>query len=308
MRLLVTGSRGFVGGSVGLWASLTGHEVLGVGLASQPVKGWLGAYVQMNVAASDLSGVIDGFKPDVVVHAAGGASVSNSLANPLYDLKSSAFTWANTLDSVRRSGVRPVVLFPSSAAVYGNPAVLPVREDAPTDPISPYGFHKAACELLAREYAECFGLKILICRLFSVFGPAQRRLLIWELFEQLAGHDETVWLRGTGEESRDYLHIDDVTSAFLALAENALADNERYRLVNVASGTSINVLDLSKRIREQVAPEKDIKCRGIVSSSDPKSWEADVGLLRSLAPNWQPAEFANRLNECIEFWKKDAGL
>ncbi len=296
-------------------ASLAGHEVLGIGLASQPVREWRGRYVQMNVATSDLSNVIKRFEPEVVVHAAGSASVSNSLASPLDDLKSSALTWANTLDGIRRSSVRPLVLFPSSAAVYGNPMVLPVREDAPVAPISPYGFHKAACELLAREYAECFGLKILVCRLFSVFGPAQRRLLIWELFEQFAGDAEIVWLRGTGEESRDYLHIDDVTTAFLALAENSISEtgtaesSSGYcRFINVASGTRINVLDLAESIRKLAAPEKKIRSRGIASAADPKSWEADIGLLHSLAPQWQPAEFGNRLSECIATWKKEAGL
>lgn len=306
MRLLVTGSRGFIGSSIGRFASQAGHDVLGIGLSSQPIEGWTGPYVQLNVTTSDLSGVINEFQPQAIIHAAGSASVSTSLKAPLDDLKSSVLTWSNTLDSVRRSDQRPVILFPSSAAVYGNPATLPVREDAPTIPISPYGFHKTMCELLAREYAQCFGLSIVVCRLFSVFGPAQRRLLVWELYEQFAGNEETVWLQGTGEESRDYLHIDDVASALLELARKTTAEPalSKCKVINVASGSRINVLNLAKCIGDLVAPEKDIQCRGILSRGDPKDWEADVDLLRSLAPEWRPKPIAQRLAECISVWQE----
>ena len=305
MKLLITGSRGFVGSSLGRIASQAGHQVLGIGLASQPLPGWLGSYVQSDVANSDLSGMIWDFKPDVVLHAAGGASVRASLASPLDDLKAAALTWANTLESVRRAGLQPIILFPSSAAVYGNPSELPVREDAPTKPISPYGFHKAACELLAREYAECFGLRIIVARLFSVFGPAQRRLLVWELYEQLSSETQTVTLHGTGAESRDYLHIDDVSGALLELAENPSAHTgpTRCLFVNVASGKAIKVQDLAQRMRAMVGPEKEIQYRDIVTPGDPFAWCADIALLRSLAPQWTPTSLTQGLARCIDVWK-----
>ena len=307
MKLLITGSRGFIGSSVGRLAAQAGHDVLGLGLASQPVQGWLGSYVQTDVANSDLSAIIKNFAPDVVLHAAGRASVGGSLASPLDDLKAAALTWANTLEGVRRAGLQPVILFPSSAAVYGNPTKLPMREDAPVQPISPYGFHKATCELLAREYAECFGLRIIVCRLFSVFGPAQKRLLIWELYAQLSGETRTVTLQGTGEESRDYLHIDDVGSAFLKLAANPSAHigNSRSLFVNVASGKAIKVQDLAQQMRAMLAPEKEVQSRGIVTRGDPIAWCADIGLLRSMAPNWTPTSLTQGVSRCIEVWKAE---
>lgn len=306
MRILITGSRGFLGGSVGRFSVRAGHEVLGIGRSSQPEADWRGQYIQADVAHSDLSGIIREFAPDVILHAAGTASVSASFHAPIDDLRAAILPWANTLDSVQRSGFKALVVFPSSAAVYGNPARLPVREDAPVAPISPYGFHKATCELLAREYATCFGFDIVICRFFSVFGTAQRRLLVWELYEQFVGPDSIVWLQGTGAESRDYLHIDDVTAAILELANNRLNGRRRGRclIVNVASGEEIAVLDVAQQIGALVAPEKEIRCRGMKRQGDPRHWRADISLLRSLVPSWQPRPLSLTLPQCLAAWQK----
>jgi UDP-glucose 4-epimerase len=307
VRILVTGSSGFVGGSFGRFAARAGHEVLGVGRASQPGVGWPGAHAQADVSSSDLSEVIASFAPDVLLHAAGTASVGGSLAHPLDDLRAAVLTWANVLDSVRRSGARPLLLFPSSAAVYGDSSELPAREDAAPRPISPYGFHKAACELLAREYAECFGLSLVVCRLFSVFGEAQRRLLVWELYRQFASEAPVVWLEGTGEETRDYMHVEDASAAMLELAASPARqrDGGHFAIVNVASGEETRVLELAAQVRALVAPGKEVRCRGHARAGDPQHWRADTGALRSLATRWRPQPFARRLARCVAAWQRE---
>jgi UDP-glucose 4-epimerase len=334
LKILITGSRGFVGGSVGRFAARAGHEVLGVGRATQPPRGWPGAYAQADVVHSDLSGLVREFAPDAVLHAAGTASVGASLSAPLDDLRASLLTWANLLEGVRRSGLRPLVLFPSSAAVYGDLGHQAAHEELPLAPISPYGFHKAACELLGREYAECFASRVVVCRLFSLFGPAQRRLLVWELYRQLAGAADTVWLEGTGEEVRDYLHVEDAAAAFLRLAEELnpepAGDEERaisetqpasetegtsppsdsrrgaFLVANVASGERTNVLALAEQLRSLVAPHKEIRCRGRARPGDPRAWSADVSRLRELAPGWRPRPLARALAECVAAWRVES--
>ena len=189
MRILITGSRGFLGSTFAAFATAQGHDVLGLGRTAQPPPGWPGQYAWTDVAHADLSPLVNGFRPDLVFHGAGSASVGGSFQSPLDDLRASVYTFANTLEGIRRSEHRPVVLFPSSAAVYGHPSRLPVNEDDPTHPISPYGFHKLAAEQLGREYAACYGLRVVLGRIFSVLGPRQRRLLLWELFEQFTGPD-----------------------------------------------------------------------------------------------------------------------
>jgi len=307
VKILITGSNGFVGGSVGRWAARAGHEVLGVARASQPVGVWPGGYVQADVLTSDLAEIVSAFAPDVILHGAGTASVGASLKLPLDDLRASVMTWANVLDGVRRSGLRPVIMFPSSAAVYGNTTELPLREALPAQPISPYGFHKAMCEQLAREYVECFGLRVVVCRIFSLFGPVQRRLLVWELYRQCAGADEIIWLAGTGAETRDYLHVDDAAAALVALAtaQMQMDDAARCLFVNVASGAETSVLELARLIRDQVAPGREIRCRGLARHGDPSAWRASIAALRALAPGWQPQPLKSALAECIAVWQQE---
>lgn len=309
MKILITGSRGFVGGSIGRFATRAGHDVLGVSRATQPAIDWPGQHVTADVVSADLAPVIRNFAPDAVFHAAGTASVSASFTAPLEDLRASLLSWANLLESVRRSGTEPLLLFPSSGAVYGQPQNLPVKEDANIQPISPYGFHKAACELIAREYATCFGQRIIVCRLFSLFGDYQRRLLVWELFRQFAGAESVVWLQGTGKETRDYLHADDMAAAILALMESqtrAMSSNG-CQVFNVAGGLETRVLDLAKQLGTLVAPQKEIRCRGIERSGDPERWQADIATLRLLLPNWNPKPLAAGLASCVSRWHQRQG-
>jgi UDP-glucose 4-epimerase len=141
---------------------------------------------------SDLAPIINGFQLDLVVHCAGSASVRASFSSPLDDLRANVLTLANTLDAVRRSEVRPLVIFPSSAAVYGNPVNLPIREDDPCRPKSPYGFHKLAAENVVHEYITCHDVRVIICRIFSLIGERQRRLLLWDLYQQFVSESGKV--------------------------------------------------------------------------------------------------------------------
>ncbi len=310
MKVLISGSTGFVGGSLGRYAAQAGHAVMGTGRSSEPGNEWPGPYTPNDATAESLSEIISNFAPDVLVHAAGTASVGASLVDPLADFRGSVSVCANMLEAVRRSDKKPLVFIPSSAAVYGNPAALPVTEGAAIQPISPYGFHKAMCELLARESAECFGLKIIVCRLFSVFGVGQRRLLIWELFKKLSGASETAWLEGTGLESRDFLHVDDLAIAVLQLAENlfAGAPSGYFEIINVASGEETKVSDIASQIRNLVAPNKDVRCRGTARPGDPVNWCGEVSKLRSMIPLWKPRPMPSALNDCVASWQQEANI
>ena len=185
--------------------------------------------------------------------------------------------------------------------MYGNPASLPVAEDALCEPISPYGFHKAACELIAREYSQCFGLTTVVCRIFSLFGSRQRRLLAWEIYSQLAGKADALELQGTGTETRDFLHIDDLSLAILMLT--SAVPRGACTILNAGSGRETPIMELAETMRAMVAPAKKITCRGVSRPGDPHRWCADTHEIQSLIPQWQPQTLAAGLEATIQAWR-----
>jgi UDP-glucose 4-epimerase len=299
VRLLITGIHGFIGSSVGLFALARGHDVMGLGVPAKVPDGWTGAYRQWDTMVADVASIMLDFAPDAVLHAAGTASVSASYANPKEDMRTAVMTWENVLDGIRRSGTAPVVLFPSSAAVYGDPERMPIQEDTTPDPISPYGFHKSMCEVLAREYVKCYGLRVVVARLFSVYGPRQRRLLLWELYTRAVGPDPEIVLEGTGKETRDYLFADDAAAALLDVAA---CRPEGLTVLNVASGEAIETAALAALVGRVVGRGKPVRALGAERAGDPRNWRADVMRLKSLGAHaHRPLEAGVRA--CVEAWR-----
>jgi len=308
MKVIVTGCRGFVGGLAGAHAAAHSHEVLGIGRSSQAPLGWSGEYLQADVAEAALGSIIREWRPDLIFHGAGSASVANSIERPLDDLRASVISFANVLDGVRDSGLKPVILFPSSAAVYGNPSSLPVSESALANPISPYGFHKQAAELIAREYAHCHDLSIVIGRLFSVFGPTQRRLLVWELFAKAMSDSSELVLGGTGMETRDYLPGSVVVQRLFDLAEAARDSGPGVLAVNIASGCETSVRDLTELVMELTGRHKPIKTAQTGRAGDPSRWVADVSSLENLTGPLNLPPLRDLLADCIRQWQSGASI
>lgn len=301
MRIVVTGSNGFIGSGICREAARAGHAVLGISRGSSPLEDFGGEYLQADVSTADLSRAITSFRPDVVVHAAGCASVAASLQNPGEDFKGSVVPWANLLDSVRKSSVRPQIFFISSAAVYGNSCGQPLCESAPPAPISSYGFHKQLCELLAREFSECHSLSVTVLRLFSVFGPRQRRLLIWDIFRKIHSQAELVF-DGTGEETRDFLSGDDVAGSVALLAETLPPDG-CFRVLNLARGSSITIQMMCDTVARLAGCTKPVNFSGATRTGDPKKWVSDTRRLEELIPLWKPAELETSLAKCLLEWQ-----
>ncbi|MBL8839529.1 MAG: NAD-dependent epimerase/dehydratase family protein [Alphaproteobacteria bacterium] len=285
-RVIVTGVSGFVGGSIAnAWAH-AGATVLGLcRSAARPPDIAAGVDVRVcTYASADLVDTIARFEPDVILHAAGSASVAASLADPAADFASTVALFQTLLEATRRTRVRPLVIYPSSAAVYGNPDRLPVAETAALHPVSPYGHHKMMAEALGREYAVCFGVPVLAVRFFSIFGPRQKRLLLWELFRRFVD-EPSVTVRGSGNEVRDFLHIEDV-AASLASMLGRLAGP--YATVNLASGRGTSVADMARLVGRHLGSTKDIVFGNRAQPSDPDRWIADIAVAAGLGAGIPP--------------------
>jgi UDP-glucose 4-epimerase len=238
--------------------------------------------VVCDLSTDALIALIVRVKPDIIFHAAGSASVSYSFSAPDRDFAASVDLFQRVLEAVRLSGIRPRIVFPSSAAVYGDPEHIPVRESARFYPLSPYGFHKVMAEMLAREYARCFDIPVLVVRLFSIFGARQRRLLVWELFRQFRD-EPAVTLRGSGSEVRDYLAVEDMGRAIAALLPSL---REGFSTVNVASGHGTTVRDLAEMLGRLLGSTKEVLYLNQPSMGDPHCWVADTTELEALGQDW----------------------
>lgn len=273
---IVTGAAGFLGSRIARALAGAGYDVLGLDRA--PVSA-LGIRSEVLGLPDDrLGALLSTEEPALVVHTAGPASVGASLEDPAADFRGSVGVTAALLEAVRLHAPSARVILLSSAAVYGNPASLPVAEDAPLAPLSPYGFHKTLVEALGREYAAVYGLKTASLRIFSAYGAGLARQLLWDVCEK-ARAGGVVRLFGTGEETRDFVHADDVARAVLAIAEGAASGGEPY---NIASGTETTVREIAGRLVDAVAPGTSIEFSGEVREGDPLRWRADISRIAAL--------------------------
>ncbi|MBW8486265.1 NAD-dependent epimerase/dehydratase family protein [Actinomadura parmotrematis] len=224
MRVLVTGAAGFIGSHLADRLVSDGHEVAGLddmsgGANERPgVDLW-----RMDVAAPALADRVKGFGPEVVCHLAAQVSVRRSVEDPRHDARVNVLGTANVLEAALRAGSRKVV-FTSSCAVYGVPDALPVPNDAPLRPASPYAASKVTGEVYAGMYRRLHGLDFTTLALANVYGPRQTpegEAGVISIFTDalLAGRPTRVF--GDGTQTRDYVYVLDVVDAFARAAGEA---------------------------------------------------------------------------------------
>jgi UDP-glucose 4-epimerase len=225
----------------------------------------------------DIASWMRDLRPDVIVHCAGNANVSISVSDPGFDFRAGVSLLHRLLFGVRDAGVKPSVVFFSSAAVYGNPAALPITEDAKAQPISPYGLHKRQCEELCEYFHRVEGIPTVVARIFSAYGAGLRKQLFWDLSNKiLKGTD--VQLFGTGEETRDFIHADDVVQAV-----QLLASAQTGGIYNLASGEELSIRAVASILAKGLGKDPAIlSFNGQEKEGDPKNWRADVTRLKAI--------------------------
>lgn len=192
---------------------------------------------------------------DVVFHQAGVVGVEASLADPSLSNHVNTGATVQLLDFARQYDTR--VVLASSAAVYGHPESTPIEEDHPLEPTSPYGVDKLALDHYARVFADRYDLPTVPLRYFNVYGPRtgpNPYSAVVDVFRKQARAGEPITVHGNGEQTRDFVHVDDVVRA------NCLAatTDETGRAYNVGSGASVSIRELAERIRDVVDSDSPI--------------------------------------------------
>lgn len=262
MKVLVTGADGFVGRWLVAKLRDSGHAVVE---ATGGRAGGRAGSVPLDLLDGTSVRAVAACDADWVVHLAGVASVSASLADPVGTWEVNALGTVRLVNAIteRReaTGADPVVLIVSSAEVYGPGPTEPRVETDPFRPVTPYAASKAAAELAALETGRRTGLRVLVVRPFPHTGPGQTaRFVVPGFIERirLAQRQKApVVNTGNLEPVRDILDVRDVVAAYLALLDRGTA-GEVY---NVAGGAGIRLEDLFFRIANllgcRVIPERD---------------------------------------------------
>lgn len=281
--ILVTGANGFLGRHVSQVAAARGHRVIGLGHGDWAEDSWrrwgLSVWHELDVTLAGLVAHVG--KPDVLVHCAGSSSVGFSFENPAQDFERTVVTTLEVLEYLRTCAPKTALVYPSSAAVYGRATVLPIVEESPLAPVSPYGVHKVIAEDLCRSYGRTFGLRIAIVRIFSAYGVELRKQLLWDASRKaLAG---VFQFAGSGQETRDWVNAEDVAQLLLIAADHA---GSEAPIVNGASGTEVANRSILEVLFEALGANRGPEFTGDARSGDPERYAGDPS--RASAWGWAP--------------------
>ena len=286
MKVVVTGAAGFIGSHLSEGLLRDGHEVVGidafVDYYPRAVKERnLGAcrahpsfrFVEGALQDLDLHSPLDGAR--AVFHLAAQAGVRASWGRD-FDL----YTGHNVLGTQRlleaavEAGT-PRVVYASSSSVYGDARQMPLREDMPCHPMSPYGVTKLAAEHLGNLYERNHGLPVVSLRYFTVYGPRQRPDMAFHRFLKAVRDGETLRVFGDGRQTRDFTYIDDIVAA-----TRAAADSGRPGCVyNVGGGERVSVNDVLDLV-EGVTGRKPQVVREDAQKGDVRDTSADTSAAR----------------------------
>lgn len=294
MRVLVTGGAGFIGSHLVDMLVETGHEVtvvdsLATGLAENVNPS---ARLFIHDIRDPLAIPFSHSRPEVVVHLAAQVSVPQSVVDPTQDAWVNVMGYANVLQTAATFSVRKVIMI-SSAAVYGAPSSLPLREGASLTPLSPYGLSKMVGEMYTRLLCTQYGMAYTILRPANVYGPRQKTTgdgaVIPSFLEHFVRGTDPI-IHGDGLQTRDFIYVADMARAIIASL--SAGDNCTF---NISSGISVSILDLWRTLAQlfnwhhepKHGPQRDGDIRHSVMDSraaqEVLGWHPTVSLSEGLA-------------------------
>ena len=250
MKILVTGGAGFIGSNIAKHLLELGHapvvlDDLSSGYRQNLIPGV--RFVETDVRDGDaVAHAAKGCQ--VILHLAASVGNKRSLDHPLVDAAINILGTLNALESARLNGIDRVV-FSSSAGIFGELKTLPIAENHPQDPDSPYGVSKLAAEKMCLVYNKVYGMHNVCLRYFNVFGPHQRYDAygnVIPIFAQRVLKHEALTIYGDGEQTRDFVNVRDVVDANIQAALTSGVQGG----FNIGSGTRITINELVRLIQE----------------------------------------------------------
>ncbi|ELZ77941.1 NAD-dependent epimerase/dehydratase [Haloferax larsenii JCM 13917] len=193
---------------------------------------------------------------DVVFHHAAQVSVERSVEKPTTSHETNLEPSLHILEAARGTDTR--VIFASSAAIYGHPEYVPIDESHPKQPSSPYGLEKLTADHYCHLYHDLYGVETTALRYFNAYGPRQQGgdySGVISIFRDQARSGDDITVEGDGDQTRDFVHVDDIVQANLLAATTDEAVGESF---NIGTGESISIRGLAETIQNVTETDSDI--------------------------------------------------
>lgn len=302
-KVLITGAKGFLGSNIANHFAIMGYETYGIGhnnntfFSGEKERNGLHYWRESDITVQAIKDINQAF--DVIVHCGSGSSVGFSIENPYKDFKKTVDGTLKVLEYMRLYNPFAQLIYPSSPAVQGEYPDAPIKENYLGKPVSPYGYHKKITEELCSAYLEMYGIKTKIIRLFSVYGNGLRKQLLWDACKKFLSERSEIEFWGTGNETRDFIHIDDV----LSLIDIVVHADKNFIVLNGGSGTRYIIFEVLLMIKTLLGSGAAIRFNNKINTGNPTHYWADMSKLAKLG--WTPkVKFEDGLKDYIEWVKK----
>jgi len=314
MKALITGITGFAGSHLAEFLLADGHEVFGTRRVRSPmdnVSAIADKLTLIDCELSDASAVRDALKaaqPDLIFHLAAQSFVPASWVYPGFTLFNNIGAQLNIFEAVRELELDARILVACSSEEYGRAEEkdLPLTEDSPLRPLSPYGVSKVAQDLLAYQYHESYGLKTIRTRAFNHTGPRRGDVFVTSNFaRQIAeielGKRKPVVQVGNLSAQRDFTDVRDVVRAYFL----ACTQGEPGEVYNICSGKSVTIKEILDILVELAQCDVEVEVDPArMRPSDVQLLKGDASKLAD-ATGWQPTiELRQTLANLLEYWRE----
>lgn len=256
MKIIVTGGAGFLGRHLTRALAKVGHSLKIIDLKENPEFETIIADVRDVEKMKEL--ITDA---EVVFHLASLIEAGESVEKPDKYIDYNINGTLSVLEAMRLNGLKTFI-FSSSAAIYGEPIQIPIKEDDRTIPINPYGMTKLAMEGLLRSYVEAHDFTGVALRYFNLYGPEEHHQpethgiprFIKQIYD---GEEVTIW--GDGSHQRDYVYIDDIVDAHLKSLDLITKQPQKYHYLNLSTENPSSVMEVVETIEQAMNKKAQIR-------------------------------------------------